>query len=235
MRGRVATVFLLALIPLSSCYDFNNPVDPEAENYQGFPSENPSSPSSLPAAPGALVLSAIASDPEHGVRLTWTDNADNEEGFRIERRIPPASFAEIATVAADVVQYDDLTVSPDTTYEFRVCAYNAAGDSTFESAPAWTTAPARLAGISAMSLTPGVIRLTLLDASTTNDTFIIERSTDGVNFVEVVEPGVLGPNSQTWEDTGLTSGVDYWYRIYAYRTSDSQRSRPYEIGSITCS
>ena len=70
-------------------YDFNNPVDPEASNYQGYPSNPPSgtpAPTVPPAAPGTLTLWRYDPDPEHGLRVTWPDNAADEEGFHAPQR-----------------------------------------------------------------------------------------------------------------------------------------------------
>ncbi|MBK9055335.1 MAG: multicopper oxidase domain-containing protein [Chloroflexi bacterium] len=67
------------------------------------------------------------------VNLSWTDNATNELGFTIERAVVtggvPEPFAEVATVGADVNSYSDTTVTPDTTYLYRVLAFNADGNS----------------------------------------------------------------------------------------------------------
>lgn len=64
--------------------------------------------------------------------LNWTDNSDNETGFRIERREGiDGNWGQIDTVNADVNTYrdmDDLGVG--ITYHYRVYAYNAGGDST---------------------------------------------------------------------------------------------------------
>jgi hypothetical protein len=63
--------------------------------------------------------------------LTWQDNSDNEDGFKIERKSTPTdTFGEINTVAANVVTYKD-TVTDGQQKCYRVRAFNAAGDSAF--------------------------------------------------------------------------------------------------------
>jgi len=59
------------------------------------------------------------------VRLTWTDNAEHETRFSIERDDDGGGFVEIDTVAADVETYDD-TVDEGHTYTYRVRALSAA-------------------------------------------------------------------------------------------------------------
>ena len=39
MNIRVSVIFLLSLFILVGCYNFDNPVDPDAENYQGYRSD----------------------------------------------------------------------------------------------------------------------------------------------------------------------------------------------------
>ncbi len=65
--------------------------------------------------------------------LTWQDNSDNEDGFKVERKtpsIPGDTFGEIAQVIANVATYKD-TVADGQERCYRVRAFNAAGDSAF--------------------------------------------------------------------------------------------------------
>ena len=60
--------------------------------------------------------------------LTWTDNANNELGTKIEREAvactAPDAFTEIATVGANVTTYLDSTTVVGNQYCYRVRAYN---------------------------------------------------------------------------------------------------------------
>lgn len=82
----------------------------------------------VPSAPS--MLSAAASSTTT-IRLTWTDNASNEAGFRIERGTDGSTFAEIAVTAADAESYDDTAAAGSATLFYRVRATNAAGDSSY--------------------------------------------------------------------------------------------------------
>ena len=61
--------------------------------------------------------------------LTWNDNSDSEDGFKIERSLDGASFNEIATVGANVSLYQDKTVVEGQAYTYRVRAFNEHGNS----------------------------------------------------------------------------------------------------------
>jgi hypothetical protein len=64
------------------------------------------------------------------VRLSWTDNAGNETGYRIERAVgAKGTFLFLAQVAANVTTVTDSTITAGTTYRYRVRAFNASGSS----------------------------------------------------------------------------------------------------------
>jgi hypothetical protein len=83
----------------------------------------------IPAAPSNLSATAVS---KTQIDLDWTDNADNETGFKIERsKNVNTNFSEIATVGADVTSFSDTTAKKNTTYFYRVRATNADGDSAY--------------------------------------------------------------------------------------------------------
>ena len=92
----------------------------------------------LPLAPSNLVASAFS---KSQINLTWTDNSGNETGFRIERckGSTCTNFALIATVGANVTSYSNTKLNANTTYRYRVYAYNASGNSGYSNIAAATT------------------------------------------------------------------------------------------------
>ncbi|RKZ92252.1 MAG: hypothetical protein DRQ40_08945, partial [Gammaproteobacteria bacterium] len=80
----------------------------------------------------ALALSALAAVSvtwAAELTLTWSDNSDNETGFKIERRTEATSFNQIATVGANVETYTETGLLEATEYWYQVRATNSAGDS----------------------------------------------------------------------------------------------------------
>jgi hypothetical protein len=59
-------------------------------------------------------------------------------------------------------------------------------------------------------------KLSWSDNSSTEDSFLVERSTDGSIFTQVAR---LGSNAVNYTDTGLTSGKRYFYRVRASNSS----------------
>jgi hypothetical protein len=81
-----------------------------------------------PSAPSNLSATPISSTQ---INLSWRDNANNETGFKIERRIGGGSYSQIATLGANVTSYQDTGLTPNTTYYYRIRAYNSYGDSAY--------------------------------------------------------------------------------------------------------
>jgi len=92
--------------------------------------------SSIPAAPSSLTATAVSAD---AVRLTWSDSATEESGFRIERSVDGVEFVEIATLAAGATSFTDSGLSPRTNYWYRVDAFNGLGRSEFSPVASVTT------------------------------------------------------------------------------------------------
>ena len=93
-------------------------------------------PRTPPNAPTGLTATAVSSSQ---IDLAWTDNADNETGFKIERSPDSATWAQIATVGANVRTYSNNGLSASTFFSYRVRAYNGGGDSTYSNVASTTT------------------------------------------------------------------------------------------------
>ncbi len=78
----------------------------------------------LPTAPTDLVATAVSHEQ---VDLSWTDNAIDETGYVVQRRIGAGEWTTIHTLPADSVAYSDTTVEAETTYTYRVGAQNTGG------------------------------------------------------------------------------------------------------------
>ena len=75
------------------------------------------------------------------VRLNWTDNSNNEAGFKIERKQLNGTYSQLNSVVPNVLTFDDNTITTGQTYVYRVCSYNAVGNSTSYSNEVSITVP----------------------------------------------------------------------------------------------
>jgi uncharacterized protein (TIGR03437 family) len=92
----------------------------------------------LPAAPTNLQATAISSSQ---VNLTWTNNAPDATGIRVESQpAGSASFTDIGA-AATLTSAGITNLQPNTAYNFRVRAQNAAGYSAYSNVAAATMLP----------------------------------------------------------------------------------------------
>lgn len=93
--------------------------------------------STAPAAPSGLGATAVSSS---RVNLAWVDNANNEAGYRIERKAGVAgTYVQIDTAVANATTYSDFSLSAATDYYYRVRATNGFGDSGYSNEAHATT------------------------------------------------------------------------------------------------
>jgi photosystem II stability/assembly factor-like uncharacterized protein len=76
----------------------------------------------VPAAPSALE-GQVVSDTE--IKLFWSDNSENETGFKIQRKTGNGLFTDIATVPSNTITYIDRGLNPKTNYQYRIYAFNS--------------------------------------------------------------------------------------------------------------
>jgi len=181
----------------------------------------------LPAAPTTLVAT-LQAGPQ--VRLTWRDNAINENGFVIERSTDGVNFTQIATAPArnntGNVTFTDTTIKAAQTtqsYTYRVAAGNVAGLSAFVTsntiAVGVVVPPAAPSNLVATLQAGPLVKLTWIDNANNETVFRIERSTDGVNFTLLGTASALsGTGTVTFNDTAVApvaTSVTYTYRVAA--------------------
>lgn len=81
----------------------------------------------LPAAPSEVKAVSLSANQ---AKITWKDNSDSEDGFKILSK--PANgwyFDVIATLPRNATYYIDSKVAPGSLYYYKVVSYNATGSS----------------------------------------------------------------------------------------------------------
>ena len=189
----------------------------------------------LPGSPLNLKEAPVSSS---RIDLQWTDTANNETVFQVERAIVEfEQFRLIGTTAANVTSFSDTEldgIPTDILIAYRVRAVNAAGVSTFSNRifttrpappPPPITAPSNLRAI---PVSDRAIDLTWIDNSSNETLFEIEQSRDFLAFVRV---GIVGANTTRFLATGLDPRTTYAFRVRA--VNDQFQSPFSEIRSAT--
>ena len=185
-----------------------------------------------PAAPSNLAATAPSSS---DIELSWTDNATDENGFKIERS-PGGNtgWVQVAEVGSNITNTTNTGLTAGTSYFYRVGAFNDAGDSGYSNVASATTQalpppPSAPTNLTAEAQSSATIELSWTDSSGDESGFRIERSPDGAgNWAQIAE---VSANVTTSVDTGLAASTAYYYRVYAFNSNGS--SEPSNVASAT--
>jgi FtsP/CotA-like multicopper oxidase with cupredoxin domain len=179
-----------------------------------------------PAVPTNLAAT-VQAGPQ--VRLTWTDNANNETGFVVERCTGAGctSFAQIATTGPRTsgpatVTYVDTTVTAGNSYLYRVAAVNAASVPPYTYATLATAVDVPAIPVAPTGFTVAVVKangnnytatLNWVDNSTNETNFTIQRATN-LTFTTGLATFTAAANATTLTQT-VNRNTTYYYRIRA--------------------
>lgn len=157
--------------------------------------------------------SGVAAVPYYSsaVSLYWTDNSNNEEGFRVQRGSSDAGpWETIATTGADIWYFYEEGLSAEQEVCYRIIAFNSRGDSSPSSD--CTTPPAGPTALVATTVDHQAIDLSWINNSAVADSFVVLRYGSSGEYL-----GSIGvPNTVTsYRDAGLASSTTYWYWVVA--------------------
>jgi hypothetical protein len=158
------------------------------------------------------------------IDLAWTDNATDEIGFLVERSDNGGAFVQIAVLAVpDTIAYVDTSVMAANTYVYRVAAYNLVGASAYAASNSVLVpglAPNAPDQLAATYEPLARINLAWQDNSLDETGFVIERSTDGINFSVLTNLGPsAGVGAIVYDDLAVFGGLTYTYRVAAFSGS----------------
>ena len=191
---------------------------------------NPSStatattPTAPPSAPTGVTATAISSTE---IQVGWTSSS-GATGYRVERTANGGStWTQVGTTTAS--SFHDTGLTPATTYDYRVFATNAGGESSPSAVATATTIvapPATPTGVSATAISSTAIDV-IWTASSGATSYRIERSINGGTSWMSAGTALVSP----YHDTGLTVATTYAYRVTA--TNSGGDSNPSGTATAT--
>jgi len=186
--------------------------------WEGTQTATTSCPVGIPLAPTNFTATPVS---QTKIALSWTDNSDNETGFKGTRN------GITYTTAANVTTFNDTGLTCGTTYNYSVRATNANGDS----APATATitlacVPNAPSNVVATAVSPTQINISWTDNSDNETGFRGERN--GIIF------DTTAANVTFYNDIGLTCGTTYIYEVRAINVQSSSTAVTTSASTLAC-
>ncbi|WP_306534763.1 fibronectin type III domain-containing protein [Geobacter sp.] len=195
----------------------------------------PSGEQTAPTKPAAPTLNVPSGITATDVTLTWT-NVAGETGYKIEYKIGAGgTWGELATKGVDVTTHTHSGLTANTTYYYRVKAYNAGGDSAYSGEQAALTRFVSTTLSSAIGA--AVDKIDLVWADLTGETgYTVQYvacnqngATNGATYctntayysTTWTTLATLGADVTTYQAASLTAGYAYRFRIIANTTGNT--------------
>ncbi|OGH97019.1 MAG: hypothetical protein A2104_09690 [Candidatus Melainabacteria bacterium GWF2_32_7] len=203
-----------------------------------------------PVAPTGLSVNITrATAGNYVANLSWTDNSNNESGFKVLQSVnSPSSFQQAQAVGANAGSTSiDLGLNPQSgTYYYQVIAANNAGDSqpsnTANAIIQISNVPAAPSELAVTGVSRGAtsgnyyVNLTWKDNSNNETGFEILQSINSINNFQVAKtPAANGTSYGINLGSTPTTGT-YYYKIVAVNAdgkSEASNTVTAQIGEVT--
>jgi hypothetical protein len=152
------------------------------------------------------------------ITLDWTDAA-GEGTYRIQRSANGTSgWTTVGTVPANATTFTNSGLTVNTRYYFRV---QTLVGTTVTATSAVVNRYTRLNAVTGLTFTTKASNQMVIawNAVTGATGYLVERSTDGVNF-----SSVYTGTSRTYTDNNVTPTGEYYYRVFGTNTTNNTRS-----------
>jgi len=192
--------------------------------------------SSVPSPAAPTNLSATAAGASI-INIAWKDNATNETSFSLQRSLSAGSgFVTIATLSANTTSYSNSGLNSSTTYYYRIQAINSTGSSEWSNIAYAKTAvsgpPTAPSNLSASAKGCNTILLTWNDNSNNETSFELRRSSSMYGTYSTIAS--IAANITTYNNTGLTKGRKYYYKIRARNSSANSSWSSIAYATASC-
>jgi hypothetical protein len=213
----------------STTYNYRVRATDAASNFSAYSNAS----SATTAAPTFTVPSNLAATPAGSTQISLSWTAGTETGgtitsYLVERCAgvncanTPSTFAQVGSSATTT--FSDTSLTPSTSYSYRVRATDAAGNfsqySNVATAATPASSPTAPGNLTATAAGPAQVNLAWTASTETGGTisqYLVERCT-GANCSSFVQMGTSTTTS--YSDTSLIGSTSYSYRVRATDTSN---------------
>jgi hypothetical protein len=171
------------------------------------------------------------------IDLIWNDNSNNETQFQIQRGPDGVNWPDQFNPGPNgtsIATYSDTSVSPGTTYYYRVRAYNTGGTSSFTNIANATTLPnppGQPAAPTFGTVTGTQIVVNWTGVSGTVSGYMVQRSPNSGGPWSTVT--TTNNATFTYTDNSVGPATQYFYRIIAFNAGGN--STPSTAANTTTS
>lgn len=180
--------------------------------------------------PSSPQLLQAVGETDQGIILTWSDTAEREDRFVIERSVDGGFFSELAQVSAGVLTYTDDSAERGRFYKYRIYAENRSGASGYSNESLVPESP-DLPSVELDLTLHGQILLAWVNNATVGNRIQVERRVEGEEAWSI-KTSSLSNDAQTFVDSDPSSSVAE-YRVRSCSEVDSVRSCSFPSPSIS--
>nr|WP_144049974.1 fibronectin type III domain-containing protein [Halorubrum sp. C191] len=163
----------------------------------------------IPAAPSGTGLDTST---RGEVTVSWTDNSQNEDGYRMYRSQSDSGYTQVADLGANTTSYTDTGLEDGEEYWYYVEAYVGSKTASGASVSAVTPLPSASSLAAVESAQDEATASWSNEDNSSDGSIAVERSTDGFSSVTTVASG-LSPSTTSYVDTTVEGTETYAYRI----------------------
>ena len=189
-------------------------------------------PGDPPAAPYDTIATTLSTD---SIRVTWLLNSNDETGVRVYASVNPESgFSVRAELGAGVTTFTDSRLQSNTTYFYKVTAFNDNGESEASNVAQATTLdpavpPADPSNLVAVAVSESQVNLRWKLNSDDETGVQIQRAVGNDSGYVTISTAPAG--TQKFADTEVVASTVYFYRVKAL--SESGNSGYSNSASVT--
>jgi hypothetical protein len=172
----------------------------------------------------------------HALMLNWSDNASNEDGYRIYRW-NGSNWPLHATLGPNTTLFIDENLLCNQGYAYRLSAFNNAGESFVDgwldgSTTECSQPPSKPANLQVTPLDTDKLQLSWQDTSNNEAGFHVYKWGAQGDRWDFFLAFSVGANSTTAIDSGLNCGWDYYYKISAFNAQGESSATDYVVGRV---